>query len=227
MTFLSPAFSQNTIGQAFKFAGSNVAYNGDSDRFVVTMGNRIIVARRDGGVFGHDMSGASANPTGDMLVVFNETNRHRADHCTPALTWSAALASHAQTSADRCPTDHNRDELKAQNENENLFNGRGGVEFTGPKAAVDFWYNEINAYKFDAPVLVFDVKEGKGPVNGHFTQLMWKATTQVGCAVKVCSNGTFYACRYQLPGNFNAHTPETPQATAVANLKANVAPKCR
>jgi len=33
-----------------------VAFNGDDDRFVVTMGNRIIVVRRDGGVFGHGVS---------------------------------------------------------------------------------------------------------------------------------------------------------------------------
>jgi len=160
--------------------------------------------------------------TGDRLQLFNEHNRHRADHCTPALTWSAKLAADAQTSANRCPMDHNRAELNAEHENENLYHGSGSASFTGPKAAIDFWYGEIKDYNFNAPVLVFD-----GPMNGHFTQVVWKNTTQIGCATKVCGNTTHWVCRYAPPGNFNAHTPETPATTAVANLNANVLKKCR
>jgi uncharacterized protein YkwD len=163
----------------------------------------------------------SSGPTGDMLTMFNEHNRHRADHCTPALKWSATLASHAQTSADRCSNSHNTAELDAQQEGENLYNGNG-AGFTTPKAASDFWYNEWMNYNFDTPVLVL-----QGKMNGHFTQMVWKDTTEIGCAAKVCSNGTFYSCRYHKRGNWNALVPQTDQATAQANLRANVAKKCK
>jgi hypothetical protein len=167
-------------------------------------------------------SPCDAAPTAEMKLLCTEHNRVRANHCVPALTWSKTQATNAQTSADRCPNDHNRAELKAQNENENLYNGSGSANFTGPQAAFNFWYGEKKDYHFDNPVLVFDAKENKGPVNGHFTQVVWKGTGNIGCAVKVCTNGTYYSCRYQQPGNFNAHVPETDAATAKASLTANV-----
>ena len=51
-----------------------VAFNGDIDRFVVTMGNRIIVIRRDGGIFGHDINANLVGPAfgfGGSKVAFN------------------------------------------------------------------------------------------------------------------------------------------------------------
>jgi hypothetical protein len=48
----------NTIGQAFKFDGSKVAFNAPAERFVVTLGDRkIVVIAQDGNVFGHDVTG--------------------------------------------------------------------------------------------------------------------------------------------------------------------------
>jgi len=53
------------------------------------------------------------------------------------------------------------------------------------------------------------------PVPNHFTQVVWKATTHVGCAVSTCKglleqtngttknhlDGTYYVCLYNPPGN--------------------------
>jgi cytochrome c551/c552 len=67
-------YGQPQIGQAFKLGGSGVAFNGPRDRFVVTMGNRIIVTTQDGGVFGHDVSGNAVAPAfklGGSPVAFN------------------------------------------------------------------------------------------------------------------------------------------------------------
>ncbi|MFF5369691.1 hypothetical protein, partial [Streptomyces sp. NPDC013187] len=54
--------------------GSKVAFNGSVDRFVVTMGNRIIVITQNGGVFGHDINGNTVGPAfafGGSKVAFN------------------------------------------------------------------------------------------------------------------------------------------------------------
>jgi hypothetical protein len=38
------------------------------------------------------------------------------------------------------------------------------------------------------------------PVYGHFTQIVWVATTELGCGVAQCSGGAFYVCQYNPPG---------------------------
>lgn len=65
-------------------------------------------------------------------------------------------------------------------------------------SVVDAWYNEVKYYDYTAG------KSLTGQVTGHFTQIVWKGTTDLGCASKFCSNlgGTFYVCDYSPPGNY-------------------------
>lgn len=67
---------------------------------------------------------------------------------------------------------------------------------------MNMWYNgEINAY------MPFFDKEGGAPLEqtGHFTQVVWKGTKQLGCATVPCSSGTaapyFTVCNYLPRGN--------------------------
>jgi hypothetical protein len=36
---------------------------------------------------------------------------------------------------------------------------------------------------------------------GHYTQMIWKGTTRVGCAVHKSRKSDFLICRYSPPGN--------------------------
>jgi recyclin-1 len=71
-------------------------------------------------------------------------------------------------------------------------------------AAIGAWANESKSYDYSAP--------GFSEQTGHFTQLVWKATRQLGCAVTNCSAydpnnsngeafGWFVVCEYAPPGN--------------------------
>ena len=63
-----------TVGPAFAFDGSKVAFNGPADRFVVASGNRLVVITQDGSVFGHDVSGTTIGspfPFRGSKVAFN------------------------------------------------------------------------------------------------------------------------------------------------------------
>jgi pathogenesis-related protein 1 len=125
----------------------------------------------------------------------DEHNLLRAKHCSPALTWSAELAAGAQAWADRCEFEHS---AGGGAYGENLFAGTN----TTAIEAVDGWYSEIKSYDFAAP--------GSSQGTGHFTQLVWKNSTQLGCGMARCGNifPTFggawlYVCRYAPPGNMN------------------------
>jgi len=65
-------------------------------------------------------------------------------------------------------------------------------------AAVDSWYDEIKDYDFSSG------KSKNGGVVGHFTQLVWKGTTQLGIGVaKSKQNSVFIVGNYHFGGNFN------------------------
>jgi len=45
---------------------------------------------------------------------------------------------------------------------------------------------------------------------GHFTQVVWKGSQQLGCGVASCPaipGGTFYVCRYVPAGNVQGAFP--------------------
>lgn len=137
-------------------------------------------------------------PLGPLLgwkqAVLDETNKYRAEHEAPALTWDDSLADEGQSWADGCDFKHS-----TMGNGENLYASTGS--FNGA-SAVTSWYNEIKDYNFTNP--------GFSGSTGHFTQLVWKSTTKVGCGLKLCSylqdagfnDAYFLVCEYSPPGNF-------------------------
>jgi len=63
------------------------------------------------------------------------------------------------------------------------------------------WYNEVNEYSYNNP--------GFSKGTGHFTQLVWKETTDIGCGIAMSHDDKVYAvCNYTPPGNFKSHYEE-------------------
>ncbi|HTU62715.1 MAG TPA: CAP family protein, partial [Polyangiales bacterium] len=111
--------------------------------------------------------------------VLNKHNELRAPHCAPAMTWDDELANGAQAWADACVFDH------APGFGENLAGG--GDQPT------EMWYSEIKDYNF--------AMQGFSEATGHFTQLVWRASTKLGCGRAMCNFGVYYVCRYSPRGN--------------------------
>ena len=81
---------------------------------------------------------------------------------------------------------------------QNLAYYSGGT-FT-PEHAVKLWYDEISAYNFNNP--------GFASNTGHFTQLVWAGTTEVGIGRATKGQTTYVVANYVPPGNVIGKFPE-------------------
>jgi len=135
-------------------------------------------------------------------------NIHRANHSAPALTWSYKQAQIAQSIAETCVYAHNVT-AGGGGYGQNIA---AGVKPANISAIVtDLFYNgEVewyaNLYGQAQPSMTnFEHW-------GHFSQVVWKGTTQVGCATVDCTGGLkgvssdvapyFTVCNYVNPGNY-------------------------
>ncbi|KUL87676.1 hypothetical protein ZTR_05889 [Talaromyces verruculosus] len=129
--------------------------------------------------------------------ILNQTNYYRRRHNASDLTWNDTLATYAKQWAEPCNWEHSGGPY-----GENLAEG-----YTNITSAIDAWAIESDKYKYSPPT-------GFSEKTGHFTQLVWKATTDVGCGVADCSAkhndgsggdgkavGWFLVCEYWPPGN--------------------------
>ncbi|GMI37087.1 hypothetical protein TeGR_g13245 [Tetraparma gracilis] len=121
----------------------------------------------------------------------NAQNAARRKHCDPplpALTWNRAAYSSSLIAAKTCTFAHGQSGEAGAGFGENLCSGHATLE-----DCVEAWYNEIDdpGYDFQDPGFAFGT--------GHFTQVVWKDTTSVGCAI--CEESKIYVCQYDPPGN--------------------------
>lgn len=135
-----------------------------------------------------ETAAAPASQGGDLAQIALDThNRLRAKHCVPPLAWSARLAATAQQWANGCEFSHSNNGL-----GENLAMGTSGA--FPPDAQIQSWYDEIARYNFAAGRFTSGT--------GHFTQVVWRATTELGCGVATCGGEDLLVCNYSPPGNF-------------------------
>lgn len=126
------------------------------------------------------------NDTTFTSAILNSTNTYRTQHNASQVLWNATLATFAQTylSSANCKFAHSGGPY-----GENLALG-----YASARAAVEAWGDEGEAYNYENP--------GFSEKTGHFSQLVWKDTTDVGCGRRLCGErGWYLACEYWPPGN--------------------------
>lgn len=121
-----------------------------------------------------------------------------ADPALPALEHHNGLAGAAQQWANGCKFEHSGN---GYGENLAFFSGQD----SRPAEVVGAWAAEVADYDYQANSCA------DGAQCGHYTQIVWRNTAQVGCGATACNvegfDGILWVCNYNPPGNVVGERP--------------------
>ncbi|KXJ93396.1 CAP domain-containing protein [Microdochium bolleyi] len=140
-------------------------------------------------------SAATAMAAGFKKTALVQHNAARALHGAPKLKWSRELAAIAQSHTNSCEFKHKVDGDYGQN-----LGWSSGSDAVSAMAdmVTETWYGEVSAFtQYGAAT----PNMGSFSDWGHFSQLTWKDTQEVGCAYSACNGAYFFECNYSPPGN--------------------------
>ena len=140
--------------------------------------------------------GMGYNLAGPVLAAHNI---ERARVGAPPLEWDPELATaataYAQVLASGAPFQHSP-RAGRSGQRENLSRGLPGANAL---QMVGYW--TVEKRDFEPGVFPNVSRTGNWEDVAHYTQMIWKTTTRVGCGVASGQSGEFMVCRYSPPGN--------------------------
>lgn len=144
----------------------------------------------------------------DASAMTSAHNQWRSKTRVPALKWSATLASSAQRWATQLARSGCTMKHSTTSYGENIFwagplsysNGTTEFQEIIDRNVVDAWGDEVENYDY--------ARNSCHGVCGHYTQVVWKSTREVGCGMAVCSDkGQIWVCQYDPRGNVIGQKP--------------------
>ena len=149
-----------------------------------------------------------------MLEVHNQV---RASVGVPPLQWSGRMSAYAQAWAEQLARTNN---CKMQHRShadaaelpvgENLYwasavmwsDGHNEVQAVTPAAVAQAWADERADYQYASDTCT------SGKQCGHYTQMVWRDSTEVGCGMTICPNKEqLWVCNYNPRGNWVGEKP--------------------
>jgi len=155
-------------------------------------------------------SSSDTNPSSDTTLPANAQavvdyhNAVRAElYSGSQMTWSQDLANESQAYAETLAQIGELQHDYASPYGENLAASSARISFA---YAAELWYGEKPNYDYASNSCV------TGTMCGHYTQMIWKNSTEVGCGSAVAQVGRFaggdiVVCRYNPAGNYTGQQP--------------------
>ncbi len=154
----------------------------------------------------------------DVEAMTKAHNNLRKKHNSPSLTYSKSLenaakkwAAHLQTGG--CTMVHSQGAVGPTGENlywasaskkatakdaKGNWIWQNSLQNINESAVVQAWYDEVQWYDYETN------RCEKGQMCGHFTQVVWNMTTELGCAAMACADRSqVWVCEYAPAGNIS------------------------
>ena len=154
--------------------------------------------------------GGDALAAGDSFSdeIVSAHNKYRTELGIEGLKWSDPLAAHAKKWADHLASMGGRTLMHAPasergGEGENLWMGTAG--YYSLTQMVDGWGGEKKYFIYNTFPNVS--RTGNWADVGHYTQVIWKDTKEVGCAKSTAGGYDILVCRYSPAGNYISRKP--------------------
>ncbi|KAL4646877.1 cysteine-rich venom protein ablomin-like [Arapaima gigas] len=117
------------------------------------------------------------------------------------MSWSDEVAASAQKWVDQCELRHGPPGSRMVGGyqcGENLFLSGTMMAWSD---VVGAWHSEVRNYQYP------NGSKNGSPI-GHYTQVVWYGSYEVGCGVAACNSSIyFYGCQYFRAGNFRGVVP--------------------
>jgi len=160
-----------------------------------------------------------ANEPAKFSGIIDSHNKVRTKHNLQPLSWSNSLAQYAQQWVNNLADTQNCEMTHRPNysggefqqiHGENLFwasaielaAGQNQQQQFTPIEVVKAWSEEESFYNYQTNQCQ------AGQDCGHYTQMVWHESQQVGCAIAVCADKSqIWACNYHPRGNYIGERP--------------------
>lgn len=133
--------------------------------------------------------------------ILSVHNHERQAMGMPGLKWDHVLAQRAQRWADHLAAadkfEHSPNVPGEPLEGENIWGGTSG--HYQPEDMVNLWIAE--KANFRSGIFPRNSSTGRVQDVSHYTQLIWRKTDKVGCAISRGQTEEIMVCRYSEPGN--------------------------
>ncbi|CAF0955182.1 unnamed protein product [Adineta ricciae] len=139
-------------------------------------------------------------------------------HCTTAMTLNSSISTMAQNYAQYLAANNIFNHSRVSGYGENLYYSWSSASIISLNGSepTNAWYSEIASYNYNSP--------GFSSSTGHFTQVVWSDSIQLGIGVALTSdNKTAYVvANYYPPGNYaNQFAAKVPPVCSVTTTTSS------